>query len=518
MLARPDLRQIAQQPTSGQVAQSERITAPVGGWNVYDSIAAMEPIYALTLINVFATARSCIVRSGYNSWATGMAGNVETLFVWGGPSQQKMLAANGGNIYDVTTTGAVGSPLSTGYTNARWQYVNFGTPGGEFIFACNGVDTPWNYNGIAISTSPAITGIDPTSIVNVCLFKERLFFTLNDTLTYAYLPVNQIGGAALTIDLSSFFPLGGKLMTIGTWSRAGLTQQEDLIVFITDKGEFLTFAGNDPADPANWALQNHGRMGAPVGRRCLRKIGSDLYIVSQDGLVALSEVLWLDRVDVSKTISQKIGVALNVAVSKWGNNFGWEPFLYPKGNLALVNVPITSGSNVEQYVVNTATGAWCQFQGLNANCWALYNEAPFFGSYDGKVYQWDSSNSDNGGNINWQARSAFLDMGISGQNKQWVLVRPIFNVNGNPSVNLDVEVDYNFSGLSAAATPSNPDSEWNTAVWNAATWAGVETVKSFWSGGNQIGRVVAIHMRGAAKGQTVEWLATDFTFIQGGLL
>ncbi|HXE55521.1 MAG TPA: hypothetical protein VN541_21030, partial [Tepidisphaeraceae bacterium] len=92
----------------------------------------------MLLDNMFATTRECTVRKGFTTYATGMSGQVETLMTWGGPSASKLLAANGGAIYDISSSGAVGAPLSSGYANDRWQFVNFGTPGGQFLFACNG--------------------------------------------------------------------------------------------------------------------------------------------------------------------------------------------------------------------------------------------------------------------------------------------------------------------------------------------------------------------------------------------
>lgn len=251
----------------------------------------------------------------------------------------------------------------------------------------------------------------------------------------------------------------------------------------------------------------------------MRKIGADLYIVCQDGLIALSQVLWLDRVDVSKTISIKIGTAINDAIAKYGDNFGWDCFLYPRGNMAMVNVPITEGYTIQQYVVNTATGAWCNFANLNANCWELFNENPYFGGTDGKVYQFDKGHNDNGSPVLWEARPAFNDMGVQGQNKLWTFVKPIFTFEGSTSILFDFEVDFDVSQISQ--TPANPvinGALWNSALWNSAQWTSGTTTQGVLLTPNAIGIVGTIHMKGAAKNQTVSWLATDYTFIPAGLM
>src|SRR5712664_1948987 len=109
------------------------VVAPVGGWNAKDGLGAMKPNQAVILDNWFPKTSSVDLRGGYSSYATGMgAGSVESLFVWSG-STQKMLAAANNGIYDVSASGAVGAALATGYTSNRWQHVNIGTAGGQFI-------------------------------------------------------------------------------------------------------------------------------------------------------------------------------------------------------------------------------------------------------------------------------------------------------------------------------------------------------------------------------------------------
>lgn len=501
-------------PRGAQEAQSQRVPSPVGGWDVFDSTAAMDPIYALIMDNIIPTTSDCTVRKGYVSWATGLGGNVETVMGYGGVSSQKLLGAANGSVFDATAQGAVGAALATGFTSNRWQYVNFGTPGGEFIVAVNGVDTPWNYDGSTIQNTPAITGVTPEDLINICAFQNRLFFVQKNSLEFAYLPINSIGGAAAVFDLSSLFPLGGNLVAIGTWSRAGLTQQQDLCVFLTNMGEFAVYGGTDPGDANAWALQNRGRIGAPVGLRCMEKIGSDLYIVCQDGLVALSQVLWLDRVDTTKTISTKIGSAINSAAESYGDNFGWQVFLYPRGNLCIVNVPVTENQNVQQYAVDTVTGSWCRFKNINANDWALFNDKPYFGGVDGNIYQWDQGFSDNGSAVNWECRQAFLTMGDPGTNKLWTMLRPIFRYAGTPAILFTLEVDYQLlvPGI-PASIPSTPESDWDTALWDTAPWSDGDQIVELWSGCAGEGRVCAIHMRGSTLAQ-LSWLATDFIFKQ----
>src|SRR3546814_14887307 len=86
------------------------------------------------------------------------------------------------------------------------------------------------------------------------------------------------------------------------------------------------------------------------------------------------------------------------AVKEYSETFGWEPFLYPRGPMLLFNIP-NSDSESEQFVFNAITRAPARFTGLNALCWALFNDAPYFGGADGTVYKFDTGASVNGTNI-----------------------------------------------------------------------------------------------------------------------
>ncbi len=160
------------------------------------------------------------------------------------------------------------------------------------------------------------------------------------------------------------------------------------------------------------------------------------------------------------------------------------------------------------------TGSWCRFRNINANCWGLFNDQPYFGGVDGKVYQWDTGYSDNGATINWECRQAFLSMGDPGLNKLWTMVRPIFRYSGTPAIQTTLETDYKLliPGV-PASIPNASESNWDSALWDTAPWSDGQQIIELWGSAAGIGRVCAIHMKGATLGP-LSWLATDFTFKQ----
>lgn len=136
------------------------IPAPVGGLNARDSIADMKPTDAVIMDNWVPGTTSASIRLGYTAWVTGFAAPVESLLTYQSPTTRKMFAASGTSIYDATTAGAVGAAVVTGLSNARWQFANFGTMGGQYLYAVNGVDKPRLYDGT--TWTPIDNGVGAT--------------------------------------------------------------------------------------------------------------------------------------------------------------------------------------------------------------------------------------------------------------------------------------------------------------------------------------------------------------------
>jgi hypothetical protein len=119
--------------------------------------------------NWFPSTTSVDLRNGYTLWQTGLPAWAESIFAYNGLATKKLFCAAGTAFYDVTAKAGTPSSVVTGLANARWQYTNVGTFGGQFLLCCNGVDTPYAYNGTtwqaitAVSSPLALTGNDPAT-------------------------------------------------------------------------------------------------------------------------------------------------------------------------------------------------------------------------------------------------------------------------------------------------------------------------------------------------------------------
>lgn len=502
-------------------AKTVTMSPPVGGWDTRNAIADMPAKNAIVLDNWFPGTDTVEVRGGHTEHSTGMSGAVESLLEYVSiAGVAEIFAANGGNIYDATAAGAVPTAAVTGMTNDRWQSTQISTSGGHFLFAVNGADAPRGYDGTSWTT-PTITatGLTAANLVWCNSHQERLWFGEEDSLNAWYLPTQNIAGTAVKFPMGAVFNRGGYIMAMGTWTRDAGDGADDLAVFITSEGEVAVYAGTDPSAAATWTQVGVFRVGRPIGRRCVVKAGPDLVMITEDGFVAASTILSMDRAQTdSVALSAQINEAVNTAVQSYGTLFGWQPILYPTGTQFIVNIP-QSATTAHQYVFNTITGAPCRFTGQNALCWALKGDSLFFGGADGKVYQADNGNADNASVIDADALPAFYDFGSPGRTKAFKRVDPIFTSDGDPNAAINLNIDFKeveVSGLSPAAEESA--AKWGAGKWSEDLWGTAGQIYRGWRGVRGQGTHAALRVRVRTSTTRPSWIATKYLFTPGGAL
>jgi len=486
------------------------IPAPVRGLNVIDGLADMAAGYAVILTNWFPESNYCRIRRGFEDQTTGISGDVTTLMEWAGPSSRKFFAANASAIYDISAAGAVGAASVSSLTNGYWQYVNFTTSGGSFLIAVNGADTARSFDGTTWA-EPSITGPSATSaLINIASHKKRLWFVEKDTTKAWYLATDAITGAATAFQLGSVFRKGGKLKLIGTMSHDSGAGADDYCCFISSRGEIAVYQGTDPAAANTWSLVGTFLTGAPIGDRALFNVGGDLAMLSEDGVISISQMMQLDRAASDKAaITNKISDLFSDAFQSYGSLTGWQATIYPRGHMALFNVPISSTEAI-QYVMNTQTGAWCKFEGMNARCWGLFGEDIYFGGATA-VWKADSGTADDGASIAADMACAYSYPGGRGVRKRFTMIRPVFESNGPLTLALRLNVDYRSELPSlddSFLTSEQEGSLWGTMIWGTGYWGG-PTIRSDWYATYGDGYAASPRLRTVTDGVAVKLHAFD---------
>jgi len=132
-------------------ATTSSVAAPIGGWNARDSLAEMNPLDAVQMVNFFPTPTDVTLRKGYTKTSTGIAGAVLSLMSYASPTTTTLFAATATIIYDASTSTATSS--LTGNTNGKWIHCMITTAGGSFMPAVNNVDPMVVYDGTRWSRS-----------------------------------------------------------------------------------------------------------------------------------------------------------------------------------------------------------------------------------------------------------------------------------------------------------------------------------------------------------------------------
>lgn len=510
---------LKQNVNKATTARTKSLSSPVGGWNARDSLAQMPPNDAVVLDNLFPEASFVRLRGGSDQFAdTQTASVVESLMAYTGPTGQKLFAASNDKIFNVGAGGTIGSADLTGLANNRWQHINFGNVAGNWMAMVNGADTPQIYDGTNwADMSLSGSGLTITNLINVMSHENRLWFVEKDKPWVWYLDVTAISGTLHKFDLTGFLGEGGSIEAIATWSRDSGSGPNDYIVFISTEGELLLYYGTDPANASTWSLASIYRMGKPIGRRCFIRIGSELVLMTQNGFVPLSKLVNFGRQTTGIAISDKIKDAVSDAVSGYINNYGWEAKAFSPANFGIFNIPVAEGNTQYQFVVNTQTGAWCRFKGLNGNCWEVFGQNLYFGANDGTIWQAEIGTADGTSAIQTEALPAYSYFGAPGNQKRWTLARAVMRSTGLLTIAAKISVDFQYMPPSYISSASEAaGSAWDVSPWDTSPWGDSFLVTKKWKATTGKGNAAALGIKTSTKFQNIEWLSNDYIYEVGG--
>jgi hypothetical protein len=508
-----------------QVSNDFTMPAPTGGWNARDNIADMPITDAVSMENFFPDTTDVRMRQGITDHVTGVGAQVESLMPYNkADGTQTLFGAAGGDIYNVTSTGAVGAAVVTSQSNDRYQHINYANSSGTSYLCCfNGEDSPQYWDGsswtaITGGSSPAITGLSTTGIVGATIYNRRMWLIEVDTLKLWFLPIDSVGGLAQSFDLSGLCKRGGYVMALETWTLDSGEGIDDVMAAITSEGQVVVVKGTDPTSAANFGSIGVWDIGEPIGRRCMIKYKGDIIMLCTDGVYALSAALIGSTAAQEQAITYKINRAMTEAANNDSGNYGWQLIHFPKGNQLFLNVPVNEGSAQEQYVMNTITGSWAKFTGIVANCWAISNENLYYGG-NGVVGVFGGGGrfSDNSTNIVGIFQQAFSDFGTEGQMKHFKSVRPNILLNGIVDLGSKINTDFARNLDLSVLTLSPPDTGvWDTATWDGGLWGG-QVNNNDWTTVEGVGTTGSFVLKASSQSD-VRIQSSDHVFEFGGII
>lgn len=510
-------------------SQDYNLPAPILGLNYRDAISSMQPLYAIKMDNYIPLDSTVVLRNGYSFHARlgEDQSGIQTLAAYEKEGFERLLAVYNGKAYNVTSkTDGTPSSYETEFTSSHCQTVFYK----DRLYFMNGVDVPkvfyideagqetlqdWEFEAETLNPSKIIAG---------SVSKEFLWFIESGSLKVWYpLEAGSIKGTLKQIDFSQVAKKGGKLVAVANWTVDGGQGIDDLTVFITSEGEALVYSGYNPNDPNNWSLKGSYQMSRPIGYKCTMKYQGDIVVISEDGYIPLSKALATANSGQSSiAFSDAIRGLVIDRTAEYKNKDGWHGVIYSKKGYALFNVPV--GTQFEQHIINTNTGAWCRFTGIRGLHWCVFNGDLYFGS-DDSVFRFDDGYSDNGVPIQGEVHQAYNDLGTPNIKKiQLLNPRTKFSTRYQLTIytNMDFEERTEAFVTNIGVTSG---SKWNKALWSNVSipidkgykWATLKALKinSQWLCNNSLGNMASVVFKTKTKGNKIEWYNTGIRFEVG---
>jgi hypothetical protein len=490
-------------------------------------------------------------------WPGPVRDGVRTVMSFYGANENndRLFACTADGIWDVTTSTASPTRVYTFpigvYTDANGniikvpgagvgQHVSFaGITGDHYLAYCDGANGYILYSensgtwtkvtsgtgvGQIEPTDTAGNPVDPGAFRHVMAWKNRLWFTTENSSTAYYLPVNQFAGQVSPWYFGSQFKFGGSLVGLWNWTVDGGTGIDDLLVGISRGGDVVIYRGTDPTFVETFALQGCWWVGQiPPGRDIASDFGGDLFILSRLGCVPLSKLVAGGLIrDPTQYATAKISNLFNALMTERGHLDGWAIKMHPSDNLMVITVPATPSQQSQMLAMSMATKGWSQLLNIPLMCMESYKGTLWFGTEDGRVcindgYA-DGAKLDGTGSyaIDAALLTAYSALGEP-KKKRIHMIRPYFQTDGtNPGYSAAARYDFDLSDIGTlpqALTPGS--SSWDTGVWDTALWGSGSGTANRIKGTTGVGTTAAIVLR-LTTATNCTYLGCDVVFDQGG--
>jgi hypothetical protein len=330
----------------------------------------------------------------------------------------------------------------------------------------------------ASGSAIAITGVATTDLSQVWSFKERLFFVEEGTTSAWYLPVKSIGGAASELDLGAVFKRGGTLLFGATWSLDSGDGMDDVCLFVSNLGEVAVYSGTNPASASTWALTGVYQIGVPLDKHSFFRTGGDIAVLTEDGIIPISEALRKDRAALQATaITFPIEDAWKEVIANRTATYPITATLWQDKTILLVGTPGKANNVSVSFVANARTGAWGRMIGWDVRCSGIFGDELYFGSENGKVFKADVGGTDAG--------TAYTGVYVpkfsyTPKLRSANAVQAIYKAPVSLGLVLDAWADYEIGDMGNPATATTPaTSTWGAGVWGTFVWGGGASTTTF---------------------------------------
>ena len=512
--------------------QGISMPGPTLGLDLVSPIDNMDPSYALELTNVFPGNGLCSVRNGYYKLAKPASTVIKFVAELPKTDGTKLLiAATDTALYSVTTAGVSTTiTKASAHTSGEFTSVIFNNK----IYLCNNAGTATDqaqyWDGVAAQAANlAFTGVSLQNLCNVSSYRERLYFVERNSMNmwYGALKATGVGASALTsFDTSYTFKHGGSLVYAGSYTNQTAATSQNLFFACTSEGELAFWQGTDPGNTTGtdpWTLVARYKIGKPLGFRAFVRVGADIWIITQQGIVPISALFQSDPESALKAVSDKINPLIASASKSVPFSYLWGGFTWSTGRRVYISAPITAAASYF-FVYSMDSKGWTIFQLKSitdslSSC--LFNELPHYGSGDGTLWKGETGLMDQaesgvaGFPITFNIRTAFSFYGSRGNYKVFRDIRPIIQTQRGYSLNLGLDLDFKRNAIIPSITSTAGDStDWGDP-WGSPWASSTEYVFDRYATRGQ-GYCASIRFSGALNNVSLNLFSFDVRYEIGG--
>lgn len=494
------------------------LPAPSDGLDLFSSIDRVPETNATKLINLYPTGTRCVLRGGLEEYAD-TSDSADTLINFPQlDGTEDLICGSNSKLYAITSGTETDLTGTTTPTSDIWQGVVFN----KRLFLCNGVDTPQVNTGSGVFTDLNFTGgSTPTlsTLINVSTYKERLYFIPVNSTSVWYGNTKAIGTTALVeFPFEYVFKRGGFLVSCGSWTNQTGQNSQDLFYALSSEGEIVFYQGSSPSD-TTWALVARFIIGKPLGRRAFAHVENDLWILTSQGIVPVSDLFGGGSSVASNGISRRVNKVLQEASKNFPFSHLYQAKYWAQGRRVYITYP-TSATNTKMLVMNAENAAWCIYEySLSgaAVSMEIHEDNPYFGSTTGKIWLAENNYNDNGEAINFEMRLGPNFFGNRGAFKRFSDIRPLMKTLGGITLSLGIDTNFQETYLSdTIVTAQGLSSPWDTSPWDTALWSEEERYLFDRHATRGQGHSGALRIAGSILDAPLEFNAFEIRFESGG--
>jgi len=542
-IERVPLRGQVRKTSAQRMHQVFSAPAPVLGVDSRQALANSDTQTAIAIENMFARSFGLETRAGYTQYANLSPASGVTMMTYidvsGAGNSRFFVAATDGKIYDISVfTPDASTPVDVlevpgQLTPGECYWLNFVTAAGNFLCVVFPGAGYYTYNDVAGwvehpagTAAGEIDGADPTTFGFIYAWKNRLFFIEEGRGTVFYLDVNSLTGTVSPFEFGPMFPHGGQMAYGGTWTVDSGSGLNDMMVVISSEGDLLLYEGTDPNDASTFSMSGRWYVGhVPDGRRFATPYGADMALVSERGLLLMTDILRGTDTMPQNEAAARINQLLQPDVRASIHTRYWEIKMLTDVNILAINAPTLRLNTGYIWAIDmTAFGA-SKMTNFPFSNLEMFEGQSYAADSNGRIWKlWTGSkdamidDARPGKEVEAYVQTAFIPLGEPFRWKRFILVRAGFRSQAPPAVKIALNGEWSFSQPLAAPTYIETGASlWDNDDWNYGIWSGSTLTYKVWTGAQGMGHYgsLALRVRGRPKTVFIDW---DCVVEPGGIL